>query len=252
MVTRPAHQAGQLTQLLEQAGARVYYQPLIEITTITSPSAAIEQVKNLDKTQIAIFISQNAVTHGIQLIQDSGTLPEQVKLATVGLGSATLLEKLAKRRVEIMPASSYSSEGLLAHPALQNVEGQKITIFRGLGGRNLLADTLRKRGAQVDYAEVYRRTSPIIDTRKLATAWDEQAIDAICITSGEGLENLMKAISNASAPKKLQTNILTCPLVIVNHHLQPLVKKLGFSKAPIITNNVSDNAIVDAIINYHF
>ena len=75
----------------------------------------------------------------------------------MGLGSASLLEKLANRPVEIMPQATYNSEGLLAHPLLQNVSAKNITIFRGIDGCNLLAKTLCERGAQVEYAEVYQR-----------------------------------------------------------------------------------------------
>jgi len=254
MVTRPAHQAAQLIDLLERAGATIYCQPLIEIIAINEPTTAIGQAKALPQTDIAIFISQNAVTHGMHLIQQHGGLPASVKLATVGLGSATLLEQLAQRAVDIIPLHEYNSEGLLAHPELLNVANKTITIFRGIGGRNILADTLRKRGAKVEYAEVYQRHCPKIDLKRLEALWQTQPIDTICITSGEGIENLITNISQNNAPKQLRTDILNTRLVIVNQRLEPLVEKYGFTKAPIITDNVSDTAIVDAIlksINLH-
>lgn len=248
MVTRPAHQASQLIALLEQAGAKIHCQPLIEIVAINKPVAAIERVKALPQTDIAIFISQNAVSHGMNLIAQHGGLPSTVKVATVGLGSATLLEQLANRAVDIMPLDDYNSEGLLAHPALQNITDKTITIFRGLGGRNLLAETLRERGAKVDYAQVYQRHCPDIDLQQLETLWQSHPIDTICITSGEGIENLVTNISKKAAPQQLRTDILNTQLVIVNKRLEPLVHKYGFTKPPIITDNVSDSAIVDAII----
>lgn len=248
MVTRPAHQASQLIALLEQAGAKIHCQPLIEIVAINEPVAAIERVKALPHTDIAIFISQNAVSHGMNLIAQHGKLPPNVKLATVGLGSAALLEQLAARAVDIMPLDDYNSEGLLAHPALQNIRDKSITIFRGIGGRNLLAETLRERGAKVEYAEVYQRHCPEIDLQQLEALWQSHPIDAICITSGEGIENLVTNISKKTAPKQLRADILNTQLVIVNKRLEPLVHKYGFTKTPIITDNVSDTAIVDAII----
>lgn len=248
MVTRPAHQADALINLLVANGAKIFCQPLIEIIPVTISKPSIEVLKSLPQTDIAIFISQNAVTHGVNLINQYGGLASNLKLATVGLGSAKLLEQLTNRSVDIMPQDNYNSEGLLAHPELQNVANKRITIFRGIGGRTLLADTLRERGAQVEYAEVYQRQLPQIDLDQLETIWQTQPIDTICITSGEGLENLVSNILKSTAPEQLRADILNTQLVIVNKRLESLVHKHGFTKPPIITDNVSDKAIVDAII----
>ncbi len=248
MVTRPAHQAAQLLSLLEQAGASVYCQPLIEITPIAKPEAALKCIEALPQIDIAIFISQNAVSHGISLIKQHAALPQKLQLATVGLGSAQLLEQLAGRSVDIMPTDNYNSEGLLAHPALQKVEGKNIVIFRGIGGRNLLADTLRERGARVSYAEVYQRNCPHIDLQQLQDNWQNQPVDFISITSGEGMKNLVQVFEKNTHYKKLFADIRDTPLVIVNQRLQALAQQLGFTRPAIITENVSDKAIVDAII----
>ncbi len=248
MVTRPAHQASQLITLLETAGATIVCQPLIEIVALDNPAAAIEQVRALPDTDIAIFISQNAVNHGFNLIEHYAALPAQTKLATVGAGSARLLQQRSGRRVDITPVDQYNSEGLLAHPALQHVTDKRITIFRGVGGRNLLADSLRERGAKVDYAEVYQRQCPQIDIAALQAQWQTQPIDFICITSGEGLQNLINHISKQTTPAQLRADILNCQLIIVNKRLATLLAKNAFTKPPIITDNVSDKAIVNAII----
>lgn len=248
MVTRPAHQAGQLIALLEAKGATVVCQPLIEIVALNDPAAAIEQVQALSQTDIAIFISQNAVTHGVNLIEQYASLPPQLKLATVGAGSAKLLAQRSRRRVDIMPSEQYNSEGLLTQPALQELSNKRIIIFRGIGGRNLLAETLRERGANVSYAEVYQRQCPEIDLAKLQADWQTQAVNIICITSGEGLQNLIANISKKTATAQLRTDILNCQLIIVNKRLSALVEDNAFSKKPIISDNVSDKAIVDAII----
>lgn len=250
MVTRPAHQASRLIDLLEVAGAKILCLPLIEIAAIKEPKAAIEQVKALPQADIVIFISQNAVTHGMSLIHQHGELPANVKLATVGLGSANLLGHLTDREVEIVPLGDFNSEGLLSHPELQDIEGKKITIFRGIGGRNVLADTLSNRGARVSYAEVYQRQQPTLDLESLAKIWLNDPIDYICITSGAGIENLVANISKQNTPAQLRTNIINTQLIIVNKRLLSLVQENGFTKPAIITNNVSDKDIVDAIIKH--
>jgi uroporphyrinogen-III synthase len=69
------------------------------------------------------------------------------------------------------------------------VRGQSIVIFRGQGGRELLGNTLSERGARIEYAECYRRIRPAGSTRK--PQWAREALDAVTVSSSEGLENLV-------------------------------------------------------------
>jgi uroporphyrinogen-III synthase len=65
-----------------------------------------------------------------------------------------------------------------------------VVIFRGDGGRELLGDTLRERGATVDYVECYRRARPNADIEPLLKRWGRGEIDAVTVSSSEGLRNL--------------------------------------------------------------
>lgn len=245
MVTRPAHQAGQLIQLIEQAGAEAYCFPLLEIVPLSEPEAAIALVKRLDDFDIAIFISQNAVSHGLDLINRYARLPDHLKLATVGLGSAKLLEKRA-RAADIMPQDIYNSETLLAMPALQTMQGKRVVIFRGVGGRNLLARTLRERGAEVHYAEVYQRQCPNADIGQLAQDWQQHPMDYISITSAESLKNLVTLCHKGG--NILTNKLLKAQLVMVNQRLAELAEHYHFKLPPLLASKASDEALLAAMI----
>ena len=73
---------------------------------------------------------------------------------------------------------------------MQDVAGKRIVIFRGDGGREMLGDTLIERGAQIEYAECYRRSRPDVNAGNLLRQWSRNEINAVTITSSEGLRNL--------------------------------------------------------------
>ncbi len=72
LVTRPAHQAAGQATLLESLGAEPVLLPLLEIKPVTESDSGFNLLKSrvmdLDLYQKVIFISGNAVTYGIDLI----------------------------------------------------------------------------------------------------------------------------------------------------------------------------------------
>ncbi len=238
-VTRPAHQAETLCRLIEEAGGRPYRLPLLEILPVERPPAALER---LQQFQIAIFISPNAVKHAVRLVREQGGFPAHLQLATVGRGSAKALERALGKKPDICAAPPFNSEALLTNSGMQELSDRNIIIFRGNGGRELLAETLRSRGADVEYCEVYRRVCPEIEPADVRQAWEQGKIDIITITSGEGLHNLVRCAGAANRGWLFQT-----PLVLINRRLATLAHELGFRQPPLISREASDSAIVDTI-----
>lgn len=189
VVTRPRDQAGQLAQRIAQAGGAPLLFPLLDIAAVQDSRELNEQIPRLNQFDLAIFISPNAVHYGIAAIRADGDIPPKLKIATVGQGSAKALRELGITHV-IAPTERFDSEGLLALPELQDVAGWKVMIFRGDGGRELLGDTLRARGAAVEYAACYQRSKPQQDASMLLAAKP----DAITVTSSEALGYLWQML----------------------------------------------------------
>jgi len=84
-------------------------------------------------------------------------------------------------------------------------------IFRGEGGRETLAETLRARGAEVTYAECYTRTFPQTNLDLLKTFAEKIHISAILITSSEACKEFVRL------SRLKEMNFLKDVLFIVNH-----------------------------------
>lgn len=195
VVTRPARQNDTLVSQLQVLGADVAAIPLLAIEPLTEPAqlALIDQrLAALRSCQFAIFISQNAAEQALQALAQRG-LPWPATLPAFAVGSATAA-MLQQHGIPANSPTRMDSEGLLALPALQHVTGQRGVIFRGQGGRETLACTLRDRGATVDYCELYRRSLPPAAAGQwlgwLATRATHQPA-LVCINSSESLRHLL-------------------------------------------------------------
>ena len=243
LVTRPAHQAQHLCELIEAHGGQAMLFPVLEITGPDDPAALAEIIDRLDDFDIAIFISTNAVSQALSLILARRSLPLHLRLATVGLRTAKELEQFGLC-ADIFPSEKFNSEALLDMAEMHDVAGKNIVIFRGEGGREFLADTLKQRGASVEYAQVYRRAKPQADTGTLMSALEQGKIDIITVTSNEGLCNLfdMAGVHGQQCLRRI-------PLVVISERTAALARELEFDHPAQVSNAASDDGLLEAIIN---
>jgi len=159
VVTRPEAQAERLCKDLADRGSEVLRYPALRIAPPLDLSALRRALERLARYQLAVFVSTNAVAAVLAELGMSVRWPESVAIAAIGERTAQALSA-AGLPPRIVPSVNFDSETLLAEPSLQQMQGQHVIIFRGSGGRDLIAKTLRARGAEVDYAECYRRLGP--------------------------------------------------------------------------------------------
>ena len=241
LVTRPAGQADTLCRLIEEEGGNSYRFPVLEIAPPADPAPLEALIDHLDDFHWAIFISINAVEWGLKAVQQRRDLPSSLKLAVIGPTTARALED-HRLRADLMPAPPYNSESLLALPEMGEVAGKRIVIFRGEGGREHLANTLRERGAEVEYAEAYRRSRPRHDPAPLLRAWREGGIQVATATSNEALLNLVEMVGEEGRRYLLET-----PLVVVSERNAALARELGFTFEPVVAQEAGDAALAAAI-----
>ena len=185
LLTRPVEQSAPMASALRNLGANVCELPLIEIEEVTETQSC-EKIKSkildLDQYTAAIFISINAARIGMKWIDRYWPqLPSGLSAYTVGPGTAEVLKEFDWP--VFYPDTGVTSEDLLALPGMKNVDGQRVALFRGVGGRELLAETLRARGAQVDYLELYKRHTPDYSGDVMAGLIKEYGINAVLVSS---------------------------------------------------------------------
>ena len=242
LVTRPKHQAEPFCERLEQAGAKVVRFPAIEIISIPFDK---KKCKPADQQDIIIFTSSNATLYSLDWLLESIFEFElsgkelTFKIAAIGKKTALLLSE-NDIPIHIQPTEDFNSESLLALPALQsvNIYNKNILIVKGKGGRTLLADTLKSRGANIQTINVYRRSCPTPDDPMLKTLHSEK-IDIITLTSVESSDNLFKVLK-----KHKVSWLANATLLLGSSRIHHAIKKKGIKNLCLIAENPTDDKMV--------
>lgn len=242
VLTRPREQAAQLSALVKSAAGRPIHFPALEIVDTLDSRALRLLVERLDSFHLAIFISPTAASRGMNLIRARRGLPDGLRIAAIGKGSARELHRLGARDV-LAPDGGSDTEAFLALPEVADMTGRSVAIFRGVGGRELLGEALVQRGAVVEYAECYRRSRPNGDAQMLLRAWGRGEIDAVTVTSGEALRNLFDMVGTLGRHWLRKT-----PLFVPHPRIAQAARDLGI--AEVVVTATGDEALVAGMIRY--
>lgn len=242
VITRPAEQAAALAGLIRGQGGCAIVFPTLEIIEPQDPAQLDRLIDRLDDFDFAIFVSPIAVNKALKAIAARRTLPPKLKLAAVGPGSARALRRCGATEV-IVPSERFDSEALLALPELATVAGKRIAIFRGEEGRELLGDTLRARGASVEYAVCYRRMRPQADIRPLLDLWARNEVHAFVVTSGEGLHNLYAMLDKAA-----QRRLANTPIFVPHPRIAAVARELALRS--VIETGSGDERLVAGLAQH--
>lgn len=244
VVTRPQAQAQPLAEAIACAGGTPLFFPLLEISPATDTRPLQQALSRLSDYTFAIFISPNAVDNAVPAILARGAWPEGLIPAAVGPGT---VKALAAQGVSgcIAPVARFDSEGLLALPEMAAVSGRRVAIFRGDGGRELLADTLRQRGAVVDCITCYRRAGPPGSAASLIAAWRAEQLDALTVSSSEGLRYLVDLL-DAEGRSFLQKT----PVFVPHARIAEVAASLGLSN--VILTEGADAGLLAGLNAYNW
>ena len=220
-LTRPQGQAESLASVLEAKGMKVEVMPMLAIEPLAENESIKQRVLDLDHYQSIFFVSTNAARLGMALINNYWPqFPVQINLYTVGPTTAAVLEEYGLRAE--YPKTRMSSEALLSLDSLQVMGNTRALIIRGVGGRELLANDLRQRGAHVDYLEIYQRQCPDYIPGELEKKLQDSP-DGIVVTSAEALDNLKTLL------EKDNCDLSAVHLFVSSDRLADIAAKAGFS-----------------------
>ncbi len=196
-------------------------------------------LKRLAQFDLAIFTSPNAARLVMQRINQAGGLPAGVRVAALGPGTAAELKKSGVCEM-ITPEAAFDSEALLDALSGLPLAGKRVVIFRGQGGRELLGESLLRRGAEVEYAECYRREKPRHNLAELMPLWQQGRLRACLATSSEIVINLFDMAGEACQPWLCQT-----PMFV--SHARVATTVFAFGVRTVFVAGAGDEALASGL-----
>jgi uroporphyrinogen-III synthase len=231
LITRPLSQAQANADALVAMGARVSVVPLLELLPHGDAASHALPLTGASFSTLFVFVSGNAVRHGLPVLAGLGFAASAITAAAVGAATRDALVAAGAREV-LAPTEGFDSEALLAVLAAVPVAGRTVVIVRGTGeeqGRSLLGDTLAARGADVRYLECYRRVLPAQSPAALQQLLSEGPVDAISVMSVETVKHLF----HAAGPRGYER--ITQTLLAVPHaRVAAAARALGAQKVMVI------------------
>jgi len=238
VLTRPEGTANSLGESLEALGWYVVYQPMLVIEPINEPALT----PTIDTESVVIFISANAVRAGIphlarQLKENAPTV--------IAVGEATAAALALEGITALVPATP-DSEGLLALTELDNCRERPVLLVKGEGGRALLAESLKERGAIVSEFICYRRLEAPVNAAEFC--WQLCDLDEVVFqgSSGETVERLTEVLGAGGQP-----NLLDSPLIVPSARVANMATDAGWTRV-IEAENASDRGFLAALSELSF
>lgn len=243
VVTRPRAQADALAAQIAAHGGEPMVFPLLDIAPADDQRPLQAAISRLSSYTWVVFISPNAVAFSLPAILVAAPWPTAVQAVAIGPGTVAALAGHGVVSV-LAPSTRFDSEAVLDLPDLQaaRVVDRRVLIVRGNGGRELLADTLRARGAEVDLVSCYRRLPPP-SGEPLQALLHDRRVDAMTLSSSEGLRHLFDLLDEPARWQLART-----PLFVPHPRIAEQAKQLGLTE--VILTGPADAGIIDALCGH--
>ncbi|MDE2393936.1 MAG: uroporphyrinogen-III synthase [Burkholderiales bacterium] len=205
LVTRPPRQAADWVARLRRLGLDAAALPLIGIAEVEDPAPLQAAWATLAARSLVVFVSPNAVEHFFARRAPAQAWPAATLAGSTGPGTSAALRAAGLGEAQLVEpgvdAPSFDSEALWARLAGRDWGGRSVLVVRGEDGREWLSQTLRARGARVDFVAAYRRLPPLLDAAGaalLAAALADPAAHLWLFSSSEALRHLQALAPGAA------------------------------------------------------
>ena len=246
VITRAASQAGPFARAIEDLGGEAVEFPVIEIQPPESYDALDRAIRAVERYHWIIFTSVNGVSHFLarwqRLERDIRDL-KGARIAAIGPETAKALES-GYLRPELVPRE-YRAEAILEELRPEEVRGKRVLLARAAKARDILPNTLREWGAEVDVVEAYRTVPVEGDGSSLGVLLAEEKVDMVTFTSSSTVKYFAKLFSGEDVKALLGKVAVAC----IGPIAQQTAAEMGI-RVDVVAREYTIPGLTQAIVEY--
>jgi uroporphyrinogen-III synthase len=226
LVCRPEPKASALCRDLGALGADARALPMIAIRPLPETPESRALIQDFDLFGHIVVVSPIAAEFLLTEL-DTWWPQRPVGQSWYAIGQGTA-RRLQQAGIDCLAAyQGHDSESLLTLPALHQLQDEKVLICGGEGGRPLLAESLRARGARVEKLALYQRLRPDYPKARITDVLVRFDPQAIVVLSGETLNNLLALGQNADR------SLLSRLLLVPTERVAEQARRAGFARLAV-------------------
>lgn len=246
VITRARSQAGSFARAIEDLGAEAIEFPTIEIHPPASYDSLDRAIQAVEKYHWIIFTSVNGVSHFLarleHLKRDIRDL-KGLRMVAIGPETAKALES-THLRADFVPGE-YRAEAMLEGLRSDEFRGRRVLLPRAAKARDILPDTLRERGAEVDVVEAYRTVPAKSDVSWLRALLEEKRIDVVTFTSSSTVTHFAALFAGEDLRGLLAATAVAC----IGPITQKTAQELGV-RVDVVPRDYTIPGLTQAIVEY--
>jgi uroporphyrinogen III methyltransferase / synthase len=215
LVTSPREDAAELSELLTALGADAIEAPMLRFAPADDYGPLDDAVSRIGSFAWVVFTTANAVEYFLgRLAAGSGDLRalNGVRLCAVGPAAADRLRRY-RLKPDLTPADGHPEAVARAVAATGGLQGRAVLVPRADVGRELVAQELRRAGAEVTDVTAYRTIATEPEREGEPDVYRlllDGRIDTVTFTSASAVRTFVRVIGADQAADLLSQTTVAC------------------------------------------
>lgn len=246
VITRPRHQSAAFAQRIKRLGGQVLEFPTIEIAPPENYGPLDKAIAEVEKYDWIIFTSANGVERFIERFRrqrEDLEILKPLRVVAIGPETARTLESHGLH-VDLVPGE-YRAEAILDHLEPGQIQGKRILLPRAAQAREVLPQTLREWGAEVDVVAAYRTVPTRSDPHELRSILARGEVDMVTFTSSSTVAHFMEFLGGKKGAGLMEKVAVAC----IGPISQRTAEEMGL-RVDVVARDYTIQGLTEVIVEF--